>query len=81
MSFMIVQSSALLSLMPLGFDPPVTIASKLLHPPSIEDKTPKCWNKFSQSLEHSKEIPQSYIGKRKREGKSTDQEGKVKGRE
>ena len=70
--------------MPMGFSSPLTIASKLLHPHSIEDKSPRF---IGETILHSQEHPESFTElyrQEKEEGDGSDQEEKrvsQKGRE
>ena len=43
--------------MPLSFDPSLTVASRLLHPYSIEDKTPRF---IGETILHSQEHPERF---------------------
>jgi len=71
------------SLLPLGFSPPLTVASRFLHPYCTEDKTPKLMVKQLFTPRSPQRDSQSCIEKRK-EGVRGDQGEKrdsQKGRE
>jgi len=54
-----------LGLLPLGFGPPLTVASRLLYPYSTEDKTPRLMVKQLSTARNTQRDSQSYIEKRR----------------
>ena len=66
-----------LSLLPLAFDSSLTVASILLHPYSIEDKTARF---IGETILHSQESPEKftelYREEKREEGDRSDQEEK-----
>ena len=71
-SSMMVQS-LVMSLLPLGFGPPLTVSSSLFHPYNTEDKTPRLMVKQFSTVRKTQRDSQSYIQK-KEEGNRSDQE-------
>ena len=67
--------SLVMSLLPLGFGPPLTVASSLFHPYNAEDKTPRLMVKQFSTVRKTQRHSQSYIQK-KEEGDRSDQEEK-----
>ena len=55
-----------LSLLPLAFNPSLTVASRLLHPYSTEDKTPRLMVKQLSTVRNTQR--NSYIEKRRGRG-------------
>ena len=54
-----------LSLLPLAFSLMLTVASRLLHPYSTDDKTPRLIMKRFSTVRDTKRGSQSYTGKRR----------------
>ena len=71
-SSMMVQS-LVMSLLPLGFGPPLTVSSSLFHPYNTEDKNPRLMVKQFSTVRKTQRDSQSYIQK-KEEGDRSDQE-------
>ena len=74
-----------LSLLPLAFGPCLTVASRLLHPHSIDDKTPRF---IDETVLHSQTHPERFTElyreeKREEEDRGDQEEKRVskKGRE
>ena len=55
-----------MSLLPLSFSPSLRVASRLLHPYSTEDKTPKLMAKQLSTARKTQRDSWSYIEKRRR---------------
>ena len=55
-----------MSLLALGFSPHLTVASRLLHPYSTEDKTPRLMVKQLYTARNTQRDSQSYMEKRRR---------------
>ena len=51
--------------MPLGFGPPLTVASRLLHPYRTEGKTPRLMVKQLSTSRNTQRASQNYIEKRR----------------
>ena len=67
-----------LTLLPLAFGPSLTVASRLLHPYSIEDKTPRLLVKQFSTARNTQRDSQSYREGKREEGDRCDLEEKVK---
>ena len=68
-----------LSLLPLGFGPSLTVASRLLHPYRIESKNPRLMVKQLSTSRNTQRDSQSYIEKR-RGRKEIEVTQRIKGR-
>ena len=74
-SSMMVQS-LVLSLLPLGFGPPLTVASSAFQPHNTEDKTPRLMLKQFSIVRKIQRDLQSYIEKREEGDRGDQGEGK-----
>ena len=69
--------SLVMSLLPLGFGPPLTVASRLLHPYSTKDKTCRLLMKQLSTARNTQRESQSlYREENREEGERGDQEEK-----
>ena len=64
----VIFSSSELSLLPLAFSLILTVASRLLHPYSTDDKTLRLMVKRFSTVRDTQRGTQSYIEKRREEG-------------
>ena len=72
-----------LSLLPLGFGLPLTVALRFLYPHSAEDKTPRLMVKQLFTLRNTQRDSQSYIEKRRGRKEievTRGRKGRVKGK-
>ena len=67
-----------LSLLPLDFGPSLTVASRLFHPYSIEDKTPMLMVRQFSTARHPERFTEFYREEKREEGDRCDLEEKVK---
>ena len=72
-----------LSLLPLDFSLILTVASRLLHPYSTDDKTSRLTVKRFPTVRNTQKSSQSYIEKREEEDRGDQEEkrGSQKGRD